>query len=84
MYVYSVIKFFKQLNFKGYDKSWSSTVQSKVTLEQNMDFITKGLSVKGSVSFDAYSEQYTNREMTAHSYYATGRDANGNLVLHYK
>lgn len=68
------------LNFKGYDKSWSSTVQSKVTLEQNMDFITKGLSVKGSVSFDAYSEQFTNREMTAHSYYATGRDANGNLV----
>lgn len=68
------------LNFKGYDKSWSATVQSKVSLEQQLDFITEGLSVKGCVSFDAYSEQFTNREMTAHSYYATGRDANGNLI----
>jgi TonB-linked SusC/RagA family outer membrane protein len=68
------------LNFKGYDKSWSATVQSKISLEQKLDFITKGLSVKGCVSFDAYSEQFINREMTAHSYYATGRDSNGKLI----
>lgn len=68
------------LNYKGYDKSWSATFQSKVMLEQQLDFITKGLSVKGSLSFDALAEQYTDREMTAHSYYATGRDANGDLV----
>lgn len=68
------------LNFKGYDKSWSAMIQTKVTLEQQLDFITKGLSVKGSLSFDAMSEQYTNREMSAHSYYASARDADGQLV----
>lgn len=68
------------LNFKGYNKSWSASIQSKVMLEQDLDFITKGLSVKGSLSFDSYSEQFTNREMTARSFYATSRDANGNLV----
>lgn len=68
------------LNYKGYDKSWSAMIQTKVTLEQQLDFITKGLSVRGSLSFDALSEQYTNREMSAHSYYATERDAEGLLV----
>ncbi len=68
------------LNFKGYDKSWSSSIQSEVTLEQQLDFITKGLSIKGSLSFDSYSEQFINRSMAAHSYYATGRDAEGNLI----
>ncbi len=68
------------LNYKGYDKSWSAMIQTKVTLEQQLDFVTKGLSVKGSLSFDALSEQYTNREMSAHSYYATERDADGMLV----
>lgn len=68
------------LNYRGYNKSWSAMIQSKVTLEQQLDFITKGLSVKASLSFDALSEQFTNREMSAHSYYATERDATGQLV----
>lgn len=64
----------------GYSKSWEATIQSKVTLEQDLDFITKGLSIKGSVSFDAQYGQYINRTMSAESYYATGRNPDGSLI----
>ena len=69
------------LYFSGYSKSWDATFQSKVLLEQDLDFITKGLSVKGSVSFDANSNQYINRTMSPATFTATGRDANGNLIF---
>ena len=65
----------------GYSKSWEATIQTKVTLEQDLDFITKGLSIKGSVSFDARYGQYINRTMSANSFYATGRDPQGNLIF---
>ena len=68
------------LYYTGYSKSWEVSYQSKVTLEQDLDFITKGLSVRGTVSFDGVAGQYINRTMSAHSFYATGRDENGNLV----
>lgn len=69
------------LYFSGYSKSWDATFQSKVLLEQDLDFITKGLSVKGSVSFDANSNQYVNRTMKPNTYTATGRDEYGNLIF---
>lgn len=68
------------LYYSGYSKSWQATVQSKVTLEQDLNFITKGLSVRGTVSFDAKSGQYINRTQSANSFYAKSRDAQGNLV----
>lgn len=72
---------YNYLYFSGYSKSWVATVQSQVILEQDLDFITKGLSAKGSVSFDSEQGQYINRNMSPHSYYATGRDENGNLIF---
>lgn len=68
------------LYYSGYSKSWVATYQSKVTLEQDLNFITEGLSAKGTVSFDATSGQYINRTMAANSYFATGRDSNGKLI----
>lgn len=72
---------YNYLYYSGYSKSWEATVQSKVTLEQDLEFITKGLSVRGSLSFDSTQGQYINRTMSPHSFYATGRDENGNLVF---
>ena len=69
------------LYFSGYSKSWNVLFQTKVTLEQKLDFITKGLSIKGTVSFDGKSGQYINRTMSPNSYYATGRDADGKLIF---
>lgn len=68
------------LYYSGYSKSWSVNFQTKVSLEQDLDFITKGLKIRGAVGFDSYSEQFTNRTMSAHSFYATGRDEEGNLI----
>lgn len=49
---------YNMLNNSGYSKTWSAFLQTKVTLRQKLDFITQGLSVKGSVSFDAdFSQQ---------------------------
>lgn len=69
------------LYFSGYSKSWNVSYQTKVLLEQSLDFITDGLSVKGTVSFDGYAGQYINRSMSPHSMYATGRDADGHLIF---
>ena len=60
---------FNYLYYSGYSKSWKATIQSKISLEQQLEFITKGLSVKGVLSFDAESEQYVNRTMTPTTYY---------------
>lgn len=68
------------LYYSGYSKSWTATFQSKVMLEQDLDFITKGLSAKGIVSFDGTSGQFINRTMSANSYYATGRNNDGALI----
>jgi TonB-linked SusC/RagA family outer membrane protein len=75
---------YNYLYFSGYCKSWEITYQTKVTLEQDLNFITDGLSVKGTVSFDGTAGQYINRTMSAHSFYATGRNADGTLILEQK
>lgn len=68
------------LNFSGYKKTWSAALQSKVTLRQELDFITKGLSIQGSLSFDADFFSEMKRDASADRYSAKSRDANGNLV----
>ena len=69
------------LNESGYTKRWTASLQSKVQLKQELDFITKGLSVRGAVSFDADFTSAMQRTKTAKSVYATGRDELGNLVF---
>ena len=68
------------INYTGYMKSWSASIQSKVALSQKLDFITKGLSILGSVSFDAYISSVMSRTMSPDKYYVTGRDEEGNLI----
>lgn len=62
------------LNYSGYSKSWSAALQTKVTLRQELDFITKGLSIQGSLSFDANFTSGYKRSMTPAKYDATARD----------
>jgi TonB-linked SusC/RagA family outer membrane protein len=68
------------LNYTGYTKSWTASIQSKVALEQQLDFITKGLSIKGSMSFDADFSSFVARTMSPDKYYVIGRDSNGKLI----
>ena len=44
---------YNMLNESGYTKDWQAYLQSKITLKQKLDFITKGLSLKLVGSFDA-------------------------------
>lgn len=72
------------LNNSGYSKEWRTRIQSKVGLVQKLDFITKGLSYKASISFDANMLYTMKRTKTVTQYFATGRDENGNLIFEEK
>ncbi|MBD8387171.1 TonB-dependent receptor [Dysgonomonas sp. BGC7] len=69
------------LNNVGYTKNWEVTVQTRVGLEQKLDIITKGLSWKGAVSFDSFTQGRIDRAKEAQSFFAEGRDADGKLIL---
>ena len=40
----------------GYKEHWENTVQTNITLEQNLDFITKGLRFVGRFGFDTWNK----------------------------
>ncbi|MDR3188299.1 MAG: TonB-dependent receptor [Prevotellaceae bacterium] len=74
------------LNNVGYTKNWEVTVQSRVNLVQDLSILTQGLSWRGAVSFDAFTQGRMNRSKEAESYYIDGarnaaRDSEGNLIL---
>lgn len=56
------------LNYSGYSKTWSAALQTKATLKQKLDFITEGLSVQGSISFDANFSSGMKRSMSPDKY----------------
>ena len=57
------------LNESGYQKNWEANIQSKVTLSQKLDFITSGLSLRITGSFDSNYESSTKRTKSPQSYY---------------
>lgn len=70
---------YNMLNNSGYSKTWSAFLQTKVTLKQDLKFITEGLSVKGAVSFDADFYSTMKRSKTPQTFYALGRNEDGSL-----
>ena len=52
---------YNMLNESGYQKYWNAQLQSKLMLKQKLDFITKGLSLKLTGSFDAIYSATTER-----------------------
>lgn len=69
------------LTHSGYGKTWNTSIQSTVKLQQDLDFITKGLSWMGRISFDSYTSYGMTRTKTASAFNATGRDENGKLIF---
>ncbi|MDR0962740.1 MAG: TonB-dependent receptor [Mediterranea sp.] len=72
------------LNFSGYSKQWELSAQSKVTIKQELDFITKGLYAQALLSFDAYTNSIKIRAMSPDKYYVTGRNEDGSLSKELK
>lgn len=66
----------------GYREKWFNKVQTNITLEQNLDMITKGLSFIGRFGFDINNENTNGRVRRPEQYYGDRkRDANGNIVF---
>lgn len=55
---------YNMLNESGYTRDWDAYLQTKITLKQKLDFITKGLSMKLTGSFDATYSSSTKRTKT--------------------
>lgn len=67
---------------QGYRREYTTKVQSKVTLNQDLKFITPGLSARGAVSFDLDSGLSKLRNYAPSKYHAAGRDPDtGELIL---
>ncbi|RZM19367.1 MAG: SusC/RagA family TonB-linked outer membrane protein, partial [Pedobacter sp.] len=71
---------YNQLMESGYAKEWRSNIQSRVDIEQRLDFITSGLMVKAVVSYDGASTYTMTRTRTPFQSIATGRGVDGKLL----
>lgn len=66
----------------GYIENWDNTIQTNVTLEQKLDFITKGLSFTGRFGFDTKNKNTKrNRQWPEQWKAERERDSNGNIVF---
>lgn len=50
-----------QATMTGYRESWKNNIQTNVTLEQKLDFITKGLRFVGRFGYDTENNNWINR-----------------------
>jgi len=67
----------------GYNEMWRSKIESNITIEQNFDFITKGLRFNGRFAFDSDSRN-NKRHIRWPEQHNTQRrrDSSGNLVFY--
>lgn len=68
------------LNYTGYRRISQNTVNLKMKLDQNFDFITKGLTASGLFSYNYYGKHTSTRYKMPELYYATGRQNDGTLI----
>lgn len=65
----------------GYTDTFRPALQSVFTVNQKLDFITKGLSAYARFSFDSYSEFNNKRTGGVDLWYTNQRDGSGELVF---
>ena len=65
----------------GYDENWTNNIQTSVQLEQNLDFITKGLRFVGRFGYDTENNSWINRKKRPELWQAENRDSDGNLIF---
>ena len=58
----------------GYNNEWQNTIQTNVTLEQDLSFITKGLKFTGRFGFDTYNENAIHHHRLPALYSARSRN----------
>jgi len=71
------------LNSTGYSQDFWNNSQALVGLTQDLsEFITPGLDFNFKFSWDAFNGSTLDKRKSPATYYATGRDENGDLILH--
>jgi TonB-linked SusC/RagA family outer membrane protein len=66
----------------GYSEIWKNTINSNITLEQKLDFITKGLKFTGRFGYDTYNHNYIQRRKNPEMWRAERqRDSDGKIVF---
>lgn len=66
----------------GFNEIWDNNIQTNVTLDQDFDFIAKGLKFEGSFGYDTYNSSTIERHKWPEQWKAERyRDADGNLVF---
>lgn len=66
----------------GYQEKWFNKIQTNVTLEQKLDFITKGLRFVARYGFDTENQNRNNRTKRPELWQAESRrDENGKLTM---
>ena len=65
----------------GYNESWKNNIQTNVTLEQNLDFVTKGLRFIGRFGYDTNNSNWITRKKRPELWQAEYRDNDGNLLF---
>lgn len=68
------------LTQSGITTSFTNVVRSNIKVTQDLNAITKGLSAAVLFAYDVNSNTNYTRARSLQTYYATGRDANGNLI----
>ncbi|MCE7057543.1 TonB-dependent receptor [Algoriphagus sp. AGSA1] len=71
---------YKALTQSGYATEYRNTIRSNLRLKQDLGFIMEGLRFTTMFSFDAYNWNNLNRTKSVQTYYANGRDEDGNLL----
>lgn len=71
---------YKVMTQSGISNSYDNIVRSNLRLTQELDFITTGLKASGLFAFDISVENNLKRSRTLPSYFAEGRDENGELL----
>jgi TonB-linked SusC/RagA family outer membrane protein len=68
------------LNYTGYRRTSRNTVNLKMKLSQELDFITKGLNANALFSWTYYGQHLSGRNKMPDLYYASGRQNDGTLI----
>ncbi len=64
----------------GYNNEWNNNIQTNVTLEQDLGFITKGLTFTGRFGFDTYNENAIHLHRLPALYSARSRNTETGLL----
>jgi len=71
------------LNSTGFSEDFWNNAQSLVNITQDFsNLITQGLKANAKFSWDAFNGSTLDKRKNPATYYATGRDEEGNLILH--